>query len=396
MEPSTSNPSRWDRIVASFPDAHLLQTREWGQVKARFGWEPFYLLWMEEGEEARIFRDPLGTLPEEPAAQAAAMVLQRAIPIRGFAARLRILYIPKGPLLRNWGEATLRASVLRDLKELGRKQGAIFIKIDPDVCLGTGIPSMIASDDAGLGGQVIQEMNQQGWRFSEEQVQFRNTVLLDLTLPEEVLLARMKQKTRYNIRLAARKGVRVRIGAINDLGLLYQMYAETSVRDGFVIRDEAYYRNLWETFIISRQQSPTSDQPYARALLAEVAGEPVAAVWVFVFAGKAWYLFGMSRQAHREKMPNYLLQWEAMRLAKAEGCSVYDLWGAPDDFNESDPLWSVYRFKAGLGGEVVRHIGAWDLPLRPVYYQIYTQVIPRLLNLMRNRGKERVRQTIGI
>jgi len=95
----------------------------------------------------------------------------------------------------------------------------------------------------------------------------------------------------------------------------------------------------------------------------------------------------MSFEAHREKMPNYLLQWEAIRRAKARGCSVYDLWGAPDEFNESDSMWGVFHFKEGLGGKVIRTLGAWDYPGSLIWYKTYTQVIPRVLNVMRARGK---------
>jgi len=94
-------------------------------------------------------------------------------------------------------------------------------------------------------------------------------------------------------------------------------------------------------------------------------------------------------------MPSHLLQWEAMLRAKAAGCTLYDLWGAPDEFLESDPLWGVYRFKEGLGGKVVRWIGAWDLPVRPFYYRLYTQVLPRLLDWMRWRGRTRTQHLIS-
>ena len=130
----------------------------------------------------------------------------------------------------------------------------------------------------------------------------------------------------------------------------------------------------------------------AEPLVAEVEGEAVAGLVIFRFAGRAWYMFGMSREIHREKMPNYLLQWEAMIRAKEFGCTEYDLWGAPDEFSEDDELWGVYRFKRGLGGEVIRYIGAWDLPLNKFMYQSYTQFMPRLLSLMRSRGRE---QTAG-
>ena len=386
----------WNRVIASFPEPHLLQTREWGQFKAQFGWKPFYLMWPRVGEKVNLNEDAdVLASPQEPV-EAAALVLQRTIPIRGFAAVLRVLYAPKGPLLRDWGNVPLRQRVFSDLRDLGRQQGAIFIKVDPDVRLGVGPPDDDSTQVDCLGEQVVSDLKAHGWLFSAEQIQFRNTVMLDLTLPEEALLARMKQKTRYNIRLAQRKGVSVRTGGFDDLSSLYRMYAETSVRDRFVIRDESYYRLLWQTFLTNQPASIPGDRPYAQVLVAEVSGESVAALFVFYFAARAWYLFGMSRDAHREKMPNHLLQWEAICRAKAAGCRIYDLWGAPDEFVESDPLWGVYRFKEGLGGELVRHLGAWDLPLRPFYYHLYTQTLPRLLDLMRSRGRAQTQQALGV
>jgi lipid II:glycine glycyltransferase (peptidoglycan interpeptide bridge formation enzyme) len=227
---------------------------------------------------------------------------------------------------------------------------------------------------------VAAALSQRGWHFSAEQIQFRNTVRLDLRGDDALLLGRMKQKMRYNIHLAERKGVQIRVGSTADLPLLYQIYAETSLRDGFVIRDEAYYRAVWGDFIRAG---------LAEALVAEVDGEAVAALIVFRFAGTAWYLYGMSRLAHREKMPNALLQWEAIRRARGAGCLTYDLWGAPDEFVESDPLWGVFRFKEGLGGRVVRTLGAWDYPVNPWLYGLYTRTLPRLLDIMRRLGRRR-------
>ena len=188
----------------------------------------------------------------------------------------------------------------------------------------------------------------------------------------------MKPKTRYNIRLAERKGVTVRPAGLEDLETLYRMYAETSVRDGFVIRERGYYLAVWQEFMQAGLAEP---------LIADVEGEPVAAVVVFRFAGRAYYLHGMSRELHRERMPNHLLQWEAMRRARAAGCRVYDLWGAPETFDEADSMWGVFRFKEGLGGLVVRTLGAWDFPASPWLYRLYTRILPRLLDLMRRRGR---------
>jgi lipid II:glycine glycyltransferase (peptidoglycan interpeptide bridge formation enzyme) len=219
--------------------------------------------------------------------------------------------------------------------------------------------------------------------------------MLDLNPSEEELLSHMKQKTRYNIRLAEKKAVVMRIGTQKDLEMLYGMYAETSVRDGFVIRDEGYYRTVWKSFMDRQPQISNLSSPFAEPLIAEVANEPVAAIFVFYFAKQAYYVYGMSHSTHREKMPAYLLQWEAMKRAKAKGCGAYDLWGAPDVFDESDPMWGVYRFKEGFGGQVVRTLGAWDFAPNPVWYKLYSEIIPRVLDVMRSRGKARTKQQLG-
>jgi lipid II:glycine glycyltransferase (peptidoglycan interpeptide bridge formation enzyme) len=353
------------------PGAHLLQTWEWGQVKAHYGWEPMPKIWYgEDGSPS-----------------AAALILGRAIAIPGLPVRLRVLYSPKGPMLRDWGDASLRRSVLDDLRTLALEQRAIFIKIDPDVRLGTGIPDSDQATEDEIGLEVGADLVSLGWRLSSEQVQFRNTVLIDLNPSLDELLGRMKQKTRYNIRLAERKGVIVRAGSLDDLDLLYQMYAETAVRDGFVIREREYYQAVWSTFMQAGMAEP---------LIAEVENQPVAGVVIFRFAHRAWYLHGMSRQDQREKMPNYLLQWEAIQRARQAGSTVYDLWGAPDSFHNEDPLWGIYRFKEGLGGTVVRHIGAWDLPVRPFSYKVYMDFLPRFLEVMRRKRKRETEDETGL
>lgn len=393
----------WNEIISQLPNPHFLQTYEWGQVKAAYGWQPHYLVWDDAGFSVST---DFSTLPLRPV-KAAALVLKKSVLSRGLAARLCILYAPKGPLL-DWGDDALRTRVLNDLQRFAHQQGAIFLKLDPDVALGTGIPGT-ETDRAESGGEAVRaDLSRRGWRFSEDQIQFRNTVLVEVgTSTEEEILAHMKQKTRYNVRLGPKKGVSVRVGNQDDWPMLYKMYAKTSLRDGFVIRDEAYYRKVWGQFDNSEVEHSIFDTrtsnieyrvsniPLAQALIAEVDGEPVAAVFLFAFGGRAYYVYGMSREAHREKMPTYLLQWEAMKWAKARGCSTYDLWGAPDVFDESDSMWGVFRFKDGLGGQVLRTLGAWDYAPNPLWYAMYTKVVPMLLDVMRSRGKARVRQGLG-
>jgi lipid II:glycine glycyltransferase (peptidoglycan interpeptide bridge formation enzyme) len=398
----------WNSLISSLPNPHFLQTYEWGQVKAKYGWTPLYAVWTSDGKFS-VFKETDHWSLNAASCLAAALILKRQILRNGFAARLSILYSPKGPLL-DWSNASLRNRVLNDLQSLARKQGALFLKMDPDVVLGSGVP---ASEDDVIdnGGQtVMSELKQRGWSYSSDQIQFRNTVLIDINQSEEELLARMKPKTRYNVRLAEKKGVTLRVGNQQDFGMLYKMYAETSVRDGFVIRDENYYKTVWQTFLanaqspISNLESPLTNYreaslwgqlPFTEPLIAEVNHQPVAAIFVFYFAGRAYYVYGMSRDIHREKMPAYLLQWEAIKRAKAKGCLTYDLWGAPETFDENDSMWGVYRFKEGLGGSVVRTLGAWDFAPNPVWYKLYSEIIPRMLGIMRTRGQAKTRQSLG-
>jgi len=355
----------WNDILLRLPEPHLLQTHEWGQNKIQNDWTPLHYIWEKDGK-----------------IEAAALVLSRQVRL---GLRMEVLYCPKGPVL-DWQNQTLAASVLDDLQSLAAQRGAVFIKIDPDIEMGRGVPGAADAAENPAGQAFRQELTRRGWVFSDDQIQFRNTVMIELGRSEEDILAAMKQKTRYNIRLAERKGVRVRPAEEGELARFYAMYAATAVRDNFVIRHEAYYLKLWSEFMRAGM---------ARPLAAEVDGQMVAGLVLFHFAGVSRYMFGMSTEAARELMPNYLLQWEAIRASKALGCRAYDMWGAPDVFDASDSLWGVYRFKEGFNGITLRHLGAWDFSSRPGLYRFYTRALPRLLDIMRARGKAANRQRLS-
>lgn len=295
--------------------------------------------------------------------RAAALVLRRALP----RLPLGLIYVPKGPALDYNDEAALEF-VLETLEDIAHKSRSIFIKIDPDV----------SEEESHLAGPVKALLNRRGWCFSPEQVQFKNTLCVDLRRSEDELLKAMKAKTRYNIHLASRRGVEVRPGALEDIETFYQLYRETALRDSFIIRPPAYYYDAWGTFMRAG---------LARLFLALHEGEVLAGLLLFHLGKRAWYMYGASSDRKRQVMSNYLLQWEAMLWAKAQGCAIYDMWGAPDILDESDPLWGVYRFKAGFGGSFVRHIGAYDYPVWPAFYKLYHIAVPRYLSFLRRRHR---------
>jgi len=200
-------------------------------------------------------------------------------------------------------------------------------------------------------------------------IQPRRTILIDLRQSEEEILARMKQKTRYNINLAVKKEIKVRVS--NDVNEFYGLMTTTGSRDGFGIHTKSYYAKAMEVFGKSSK---------CKLFIADFKDKPLAGIMVFASGKRAWYFYGASSNLERNRMPTYLLQWEAMRWAKSMGCETYDLWGIPDEPEEVlenqfetrvDGLWKVYRFKRGFGGQIRRTAGGWDKVFKPALYNAY-------------------------
>jgi lipid II:glycine glycyltransferase (peptidoglycan interpeptide bridge formation enzyme) len=360
--------SDWNASLLKYPLYHLFQTDEWANIKSKYGWQASRL-----------------EIPFGDGLKAIALVLERSHNLLPFMPPSRVLYVPRGPLA-DWGNLQGIPDLLDSVERHARERRAIFIKIDPEILLGRGIPGEDGSTDFEIGKDLQRMLISRGWVFSQDQIQFRNSVWIDLRPGEEAILAGMKQKTRYNIKLCSKKGVVIRKGGKEDFEKLFQLYAQTSLRDDFTIRDRGYYLDVWTTFL---------DTGMAVPLIAEYDGLILAGLFLFHFGKKSWYLYGMSSDEHRDLMPNYGLQWEAIRLSIELGCETYDLWGAPDHFDGDDRMAGVFRFKMGLGGEVVRTLGAWDFPARRTEYALYTRILPRILALMRKRGRQTTEREAG-
>lgn len=345
---------QWNDLLRALPFAHVLQTWEWGEFKRETtGWQPKRLAFRRDGQVVAM----------------ASVGVRRVGP-------LTLMYVSKGPALA-YQDDDLRTFVLNTLQSMARRSLALWLKIDPDVIAATGVPG--EDDDMAnpTGNRVMHDLKTRGWRLSDDQVQFRNTVVIDLTQTEDALLAAMSQNTRRKVRVAERDGVTVRAATTDELPVLYALYKETGARDDFLVRPQWYYEQAWRTFM---------QAGLAHVLIAEYEGQPLAHVILFHFGPKCWYLYGASGDRERNRMPNYLLQWETIKWAKAQGYQQYDMWGAPDVFDESDSLWGVFQFKRGFRGTVVRYIGAWDYAPFPILYSLYTRLWPRLLGWLRRRS----------
>ena len=324
-----------------------MQTWEWGDFKRETGaWEPLRLAFERRGQVVAM----------------ASLLTRKLGP-------LKVMYVSKGPAL-DYADIELAGQALGELEARASGFGVAWLKIDPDVIAATGLPGS-ADDRSDEGGRSMERMlRRRGWRYSDSQVQFRNTLTIDLHRSEDEILAAMSGNTRRKIRAAVKKGVSVRPATVDDLPLLYRLYQITGERDGFLIRPFDYYRRAWEGFMRAG---------LAQAFVAEYEGKAIAQVILFHFGRKCWYFYGASANEERARMPNYALQWEAIKWAKAQGYASYDMWGAPEAFDASDSLWGVYQFKRGFRGRVTRHIGAWDFASHPTLYYIYQQAAPRFL-----------------
>jgi peptidoglycan pentaglycine glycine transferase (the first glycine) len=321
----------WNQFLSTHPHTHLLQTGEWGELKSAFGWRPVRIVNGEEGIQILFRKLPLG---------------------------FTVGYIPK--VVHSNQQSVFSLELWHEINLVCRQNRAIFLKLEPD---------------SWEGFQTTNELQITNYklRVSPHNIQPPRTIIVDIKGSEEEILARMKQKTRYNIRLAEKKGVTIR--PWDDIESFHKMMLITGGRDGFGVHSREYYQRAYELL---------HPKQMGKLLLAEYEGKPLAALFVARNGNRAYYLYGASTDEERNRMPTYLLQWEAMKWAKACGCEEYDLWGVPDEEQDTleanfekrqDGLWGVYRFKRGFGGELKRAVQAMDRVYNPLLYWAYLRFI---------------------
>lgn len=316
----------WDDLVVANPDGgQILQTRAWGEFKRRQGWRPRYLV--HEGDRGRV----------------AMLCLARHIPGLG-----DLWYSPKGPGVAT-GEHLLE--ILADRRGF---EDAFTLKVEPEL--------EEASTD-------VASWEAHGLVRAPRDVQIsRATIVLDLRPDEERLLAGFKPKCRYNIRLAARRGVTVRRVPLDEAAaeVMFRLMASTQARAGFTLRSRDYLSGYWRL-------QHASDQ--GELFLAFVGDEVVSGVFVTHLGRRAWYKDGGSVRRHSELMAPYLLQWEVIRWLRSRGIESYDLVAVPrpSELSPQHPLYGLHRFKSGFSETVTEYVGTWDLPLSRRRHAIWTR-----------------------
>jgi lipid II:glycine glycyltransferase (peptidoglycan interpeptide bridge formation enzyme) len=336
----TPTSQQWDSFVVTHPRTHIFQLSAWAGQKRPYGWESARVA-LGDGEQI----------------VAGAQILFRRLPFRlGTMA-----YLPMAPLFADGGQ---REALWRAIDEVCRQHHAAFLKWEP------GIPE---------AGDPPPDFARYGFRQSGQTIQPPRTILIDIG-DDETILARMNQGTRRKIRQSQKNNIHYYEASRADVDKFTRMMQSTGSRNEFGVHEPGYYTLAYDLFV----------PQYAALILAELIDTPtddtpertddLAGVFVFAVGKRAWYFYGASSSVKRNLMASYGVQWEAIQWAKRRGCTVYDLWGIPDEEEElleaqfeqrDDVLWGVYGFKRGWGGRIVRSAGAWDKVYNPLVYAAF-------------------------
>lgn len=341
----------WNNFVSNTEECPIIQTIEWGEFKRISGWVPICIAVFDKDKI-------VGGIS----------ILKRKIPFIGKS----LFYAPRGPVLDFHNEVIFSLLVSK-IKEVAKIHKAIVLKIDPEILEYDSIVT-----------DILQKYN---FRFAKKQIQPRATLFLDLTQSLDDLLASFESKTRYNIRLSARKGVVVKELTNQDgVDNFYKIYIDTAKRDTFIIHPFDYYKKVVEIM---------AEKGMVHIFLAYYNDIPIAGVYIFSFGCKTWYMYGASSNEYRNLMPNQALHWEVIKWAKVKGYKIYDLWGIPVNPHPKHPLYGVYRFKKGFGGELKKFVGMHDLVLQSFWYNLMNKGIKTYVSVRSLIKKGKISDSLG-
>jgi Uncharacterized protein involved in methicillin resistance len=344
---------QWNDFVASAPCCSISQMYEWSELDPHnFGAEDIMRIGVV---------DEVGKL-------CAAMVMTVT---RAPGIKQRYFYAPRGPIIHD-PDSPAMTVLLNYIKAEARRRHAFMLKIEPSV-----------PDNDLCWSSALKRRH---FRANPYHMHVRNEWVLDITPDEKTLLAGMKEKWRYNIRLAGRRGIVVRKGEGQaDLDAFYHLYETTSDRDKFFINKKSHYEDVMRLF---------GKDGHAQLFLAEYEGVPIAGIIVLIAGPWSYYMYGASSNEHREKMPNHLLQWTAIRWSKQQGCRYYNFRGIPEILEEGQEMYGIYLFKRGFGGYALHALATQDLVYRPFTYLLYRLLLDARHHLDAYRDKRLVTQAV--
>ncbi|MCI8290833.1 MAG: peptidoglycan bridge formation glycyltransferase FemA/FemB family protein [Clostridia bacterium] len=320
----------YKKFLENHERCNFQQSLEWAKVKSSWTREVV----LAEDENKNI----IGSI----------CILIRKIPIFG-----NMMYSSRGPVCDIHDKAVLE-QLTEGVKEIAKKYNAFVFRMEPD----------IKKDDAEFR-KIVEEI---GYKVKDDAKDFKDEIQprfvfrLDIKdKTEDEIMKNFHQKTRYNIRLATKKGVVIKEGTRDDLKEFHKIMIETGSRDGFIIRPLEYFEKMYD------ELAPK----HMKLLMAYHEDKPISGIIPIMYGNKTWYLYGASSNSHRNLMPNYLLQWEMIKQAIANKCDMYDFRGVSGVVDENHPQYGLYRFKKGFGAEFTEFIGEVYLPFKPLTNRIY-------------------------
>ena len=350
----------WNKFTAFNNSESFLQSWQWGEFNCALGRKIWRLAIVDDSlsYEDKTKASNIKYQVSSGNLVAVALIVKYNLPFgRSY------LYCPRGPVIGKFkitnSKSQISNMLFDEIKKIAKKEKSFFLKIDPPIELSQKCFS--------------------NFRRSFSEVQPKDTLMLDLEKSEEELLKEMKQKTRYNIRLAGKRGIKIRnykLGITDQeefrkkFDFFWNLTEETSRRDKFTSHNKEYYQKMLESLSDKDQNRRDKQNLYAKLYLAEYKEKIIAANIVLYFGDLAVYLHGSSSSEYRNLMAPYLLQWKQIQDAKTQGHKKYDFWGITIDGKKKN--WQgITKFKKGFGGEEKSYIGSYDLVFDNIRYWVY-------------------------